>query len=195
VAGRGARDGLINHPKEAHIQEMRPEKGQLDAFAVLLQEIGARLPADRDPPTLGAAADSDYDSALRAFDQIMQARGVPIGNLPPDARCEIVRLIAEIGDRHRRRRGDEPAPLTHYQAELVAIAEAKIERLCRDWESRRNGIEAEATGCSRSGSRRIANMPRSNASMPRRGTASRTHCCRYGSTSRFCLVWASRNTG
>jgi len=144
VAGRGARDGLINHPKEAQFQEMRPRKGQLDAVAGLLQEIEARLPPGTTDRPSTAVADGDYDAALRAFGHIMLARGFPIEALPPDARCEIIRVMTELAGRQWRSSTEQPGPLTHYQAELVAIAEGKIERLCRRWETRRNGLEAEA---------------------------------------------------
>jgi hypothetical protein len=146
VAGRGARDGRINHPKNGVVQQIRPEIGQLDRLGEFLREIEIALVPrpDRDGSTSAQVDTSDYDCALRALEAIMEARGVPLDSLAASGRRELVKMMVDLIDRHEKSKRDDPNALTHYESELLAIAEEKIEGLCAYWETRHNTIEAKA---------------------------------------------------
>lgn len=148
VAGRGARDGRINHPKEGIAQQMRPEIGQLDLVAAFLREIEIKLAVlsggDTPASTRLQVDSSDYDGAVRALESIMHSRHLPLDALPADARRELVKIMVYLVDQHAKGKKEEPALLTHYEAELIKIAEEKIEDLRKDWELKRNAIKTKA---------------------------------------------------
>lgn len=148
VAGRGARDGRINHPKEGIAQQVRPEIGQLDLVEALLREIEIKLMArseDAVPLATRLQVDtSDYDSAVHMLESVMHARRMPLDALPADARRELVKIMVYLIGQYGKSKQDESILLTHYEAELIAIAEERIEALRDRWESRRNSIKAKA---------------------------------------------------
>jgi hypothetical protein len=145
IAGRGARDGRINHPKDGIVQEMRPEIGQLDFVGAFLREIEVRL-ADRESGAAASQPDSsDYDMAVQILETVMRTRRAPLDSLPSESRRELVKVMVDLIDQHEQRKLDEQRDcLTHYEADLVEMAEKKIYAVCENWEAYHNSIEATA---------------------------------------------------
>jgi hypothetical protein len=145
IAGRGARDGRINHPKDGIVQEMDLEVGRLDFVGAFLREIEVKL-ADRESGSTVSKVDSgDYDMAVQNLETVMRTRRAPLDSLPAKSRRELVKVMVDLINQHQKSKRDDPNFLTHYEADLITMAEIKIEAVWKNWESLHNSIEAKAT--------------------------------------------------
>jgi hypothetical protein len=156
VAGRAVRDGWAGLPVAAQVREMPVPKGRVDQLAALLwarqgePAKSAQVDGDGVP-----RKDGDYDVVLAALSAAMKARGGSLEGVDHAERVRLVGLMADLlSEANPRTPTTEPTSvntkvmaigtvMTHYEANVVDLANHDAAKVREGWEKSHHKLEAE----------------------------------------------------